>query len=103
MQPKAKAVEAKYVVRPSRRDGDDVFEEIVEEIVEEIGEETFEGNSANQYSEGATTMLRKPRVEYELKLIDGQLALVEVLPEPSFFICWFLAYGNALRHYDHFM
>jgi hypothetical protein len=95
MQPKAKAVEAKYVVRPSRRDGDDVFEEIVEE--------TFEGNSANQYSEGATTMLRKPRVEYELKLIDGQLALVEVLPEPSFFICWFLAYGNALRHYDHFM
>jgi hypothetical protein len=51
-------------------------------------------------------MLRKPGVEYELKLIEGsggQLALVEVRPEPSFFIRWFLAYGNALQHHDHFI
>jgi hypothetical protein len=41
-----------------------------------------------------------------LKLIEGsggQLGLVEVRPEQSFFIRWFLAYGNALQHHDLFM
>ena len=51
-------------------------------------------------------MLRKPGVVYELKLIKGsggQLDLVEVPPEPSFFVRWFLAFGNALQYHDHFV
>ena len=94
------------------------LESVVEENIDEVGERVMEegrqdpleclpqGSPQNQYSECAATLLRKPGVAYEVKVIEGsggQLALVEVRPEPSFIVRWFLAYGNALQHHDHFM
>lgn len=81
-------------------------EETNDESPEEALGVTGDDVAPEQYANEATTMLRKPGVDYELKLIEGsggQLGLVEVRPEPSFFIRWFLAYGEALRHHDHFM
>lgn len=110
MQRKATLVDANHIDCTLEGVLKDNPNEVIEEAIEEILQDPLEGSRGdfppNQYSEGATTMLRKPGVEYELKLIEGsggQLALVEVRPEPSFFIRWFLAYGNALQHHDHFM
>ncbi|MDG1133402.1 MAG: hypothetical protein P8N67_03410 [Pseudomonadales bacterium] len=69
-------------------------------------EDSLRKESLDHYNACAATMLRKPGVVYELKLIKGsggQLGLVEVPPEPSFFVRWFLAFGNALQYHDHFV
>lgn len=69
-------------------------------------EDSLRKESLDQYNACAATMLRKAGVVYELKLIEGsggQLGLVEVPPEPSFFVRWFLTFGNALQYHDHFV
>ncbi|MDB2645744.1 hypothetical protein N9Y97_02600 [Pseudomonadales bacterium] len=106
MQRKAILVDANHIDSTLEGVVKDNPNEEIEEATEEILQDTLDDFPSNQYTEGATTMLRKPGVEYELKLIEGsggQLGLVEVRPEQSFFIRWFLAYGNALQHHDLFM
>lgn len=110
MQRKATLVDANHlgatlesVVEENVDEGDErVIEEGLQDPLECLSRDSLQ----HQYSEGAATLLRKPGVAYEVKVIEGsggQLALVEVRPEPSFIVRWFLAYGNALQHHDHFM